>query len=619
MRKRPLAPAQDDQRVQLRNILTFLAVWVLAFVTRLVYLQQLKRSPLFEVLMGDAAGYDAWAREIAGGDWLGKTVFYQAPLYPYFLGTWYSIAGTSRWTLSLLQILLGATSCVWLGMAGRRFFSPAVGTIAAVFLALYPSAIYFDVLVQKTVLDSFLVTLLLFLLSLLTLRPSRPFVWFLTGLTLAWLALSRENALVLPVVIGGWSSVFFRYHSWRHRLQWVALMILGMAILLLPVGWRNYHVGGGFRLTTSQFGPNLYIGNNPNANGRYVPLRAGHGNVVYERRDATDLAEEKVGKQLSPAEVSSFWTNEAVGYVRQHPTDWLRLLARKFFFTWNAYEISDTDDQYLASRWSPLLRFVTRVFHFGVICPMAAVGIALWHDRRRVWLLYLMLAAYALSVIVFYVLARYRYPLVPILLLFAAAGVIEVYRRLRKNDLFGLTLAGIIAVITGAFVNWPTGVANDLNATALYNLGVAQLKLGRLEEAAEFSRQALKVNPNHWGAHNTLGRVDAARRDHVAAAAEFQQALQLAPQSAELHNNLGDSYVELHRLADAANEFREAIRLDANSAEPHNGLAVALVGMGQLDEAGNEFRRAMELKPEWPDAKRNYDLLQQLQSQRGAK
>src|SRR4051794_12731517 len=122
MRKRPLAPAQTDEQVRLRNVLTFMAVWVLAFVTRLVYLQQLKRSPLFGVLMGDAAGYDAWAREIARGDWLGKTVFYQAPLYPYFLGTWYIIAGTSRWALSLFQIVLGATSCVWLGMAGRRFF-----------------------------------------------------------------------------------------------------------------------------------------------------------------------------------------------------------------------------------------------------------------------------------------------------------------------------------------------------------------------------------------------------------------------------------------------------------------------------------------------------------------
>jgi hypothetical protein len=102
MRGKSAELAQQTRRVWLRHILTFSGVWVLAFVVRLVYLQQLKRSPLFDVFMGDAAGYDAWAREIAAGDWLGKTVFYQAPLYPYFLGTWYTVAGTSRWGSSLL-------------------------------------------------------------------------------------------------------------------------------------------------------------------------------------------------------------------------------------------------------------------------------------------------------------------------------------------------------------------------------------------------------------------------------------------------------------------------------------------------------------------------------------
>ncbi len=35
--------------------------------------------------MGDSRAYDEWARRIAAGDWIGREVFYQAPLYPYFL------------------------------------------------------------------------------------------------------------------------------------------------------------------------------------------------------------------------------------------------------------------------------------------------------------------------------------------------------------------------------------------------------------------------------------------------------------------------------------------------------------------------------------------------------
>jgi hypothetical protein len=44
---------------------------------------QIRSAPFFTVLMGDSHGYDEWAQRIAGGEWLGHEVFYQAPLYPY--------------------------------------------------------------------------------------------------------------------------------------------------------------------------------------------------------------------------------------------------------------------------------------------------------------------------------------------------------------------------------------------------------------------------------------------------------------------------------------------------------------------------------------------------------
>jgi hypothetical protein len=65
--------------------------------------------------------------------------------------------------------------------------------------------------------------------------------------------------------------------------------------------------GGGFFLTTSQFGPNFYIGNNPSADGTYQSLRFGRGAPEFERQDATELAEAtRSAARLSPAEVSSF-------------------------------------------------------------------------------------------------------------------------------------------------------------------------------------------------------------------------------------------------------------------------------------------------------------------------
>jgi hypothetical protein len=57
-----------------------IAIFLVALVFRIVHVWLLRRSPFFDVLLGDAHGYDEWARRIAGGEWIGRDVFYQAPL-----------------------------------------------------------------------------------------------------------------------------------------------------------------------------------------------------------------------------------------------------------------------------------------------------------------------------------------------------------------------------------------------------------------------------------------------------------------------------------------------------------------------------------------------------------
>src|SRR5689334_10751104 len=84
------APA-DARRVtaasdRMRAALPWLVLWTAAFGVRLTYVIELRDAPIARILIGDALAYDAWARAIAAGDWLGHEVFYQAPLYPYFLG-----------------------------------------------------------------------------------------------------------------------------------------------------------------------------------------------------------------------------------------------------------------------------------------------------------------------------------------------------------------------------------------------------------------------------------------------------------------------------------------------------------------------------------------------------
>ena len=210
---------------------------------------------------------------------------------------------------------------------------------------------------------------------------------FLAGVVLGLLALTRENALLLALPVLAWFVLGGRRAAsadspTTQRRTWVGglAFLAGCALVLLPVGVRNYAVGGEFLLTTSQFGPNFYIGNHAGATGLYESLVPGHGSAADERADAVRMAEEASGRTLSPSEVSSFWTARALDFIRTEPGAWLRLLARKLALTFNAVEIADTESQEVYAEWSSLLR-VLAFFSFGVVLCGAAFGACLTIKR----------------------------------------------------------------------------------------------------------------------------------------------------------------------------------------------------------------------------------------------
>src|SRR5438552_17509625 len=166
------------------------AIFAVALAVRLVHLWQIRRAPFFTVLLGDSRAYDEWAQRLAGGDWIGHEVFYQAPVYPYFLGLLYAIGGRHLLLVRLVQAFVGSAACVLLGLAARRLFSVRAGLAAGLMLALYAPAIFFDGLIQKSVLDVFFVCLSLWLMSELIAAPSggrTPLLWLALGLAMGGL------------------------------------------------------------------------------------------------------------------------------------------------------------------------------------------------------------------------------------------------------------------------------------------------------------------------------------------------------------------------------------------------------------------------------------------------
>ncbi len=602
----PAAPAAPPQPKASPGQITWAlaGVFAVALAVRLFHIWQIRSAPFFSLLIGDAKSYDAWAQRIAAGDWIGREVFYQAPLYPYFLGATYVLLGRDLVLVRILQVLLGAGTCAVLAAAVRQWFGERAGRAAGLILALYAPAIFFDALLQKTVLDAFFLAWLLLALALFDRRTAAGPA-LLAGIALGCLILTRENALVFLPLVLVWMTV-------RGRRAPVPLLafLLGATTVLAPVALRNRAVGGELHLTTSQLGPNLYIGNSAEATGTYVPLRSGRGDAAHERQDATELAEAALGRSLSPSEVSGYWRKRALEWISSHPGRWLALTAKKLMLVCNAREAVDTEDLDTQAGWSAPLRIGSLLLHFGVLAPLGFLGMWLTRERwRELWLLYAMGAIYAGSVVLFYVLARYRYPLVLLLIPFAGAGLVELpawWRRSGASERWRGTALFAAALL---LCNWPLLSAATMRSTAHYNIGRSLQEEGRTDAATAEYRLALELWPGHAGAHSNLGVLLAARGEHEEALEHYLEAVRLEPGLATARASLGIELASRGRLREAVECFEIALRLAPRDATVLYDLGLALASVGEKDRAIATLGEALRIRPAYADAHNNLGVL----------
>ena len=579
-----------------------ITIFAIAFILRLLYLYQIQSIPLFDHLAGDGRTYDEWAQRIAAGDWLGSGVFYQAPLYPYFLGLLQFFFGHNLWLIRFLQIILGSLSCVLIFLVGQKLFSRVAGIATGLILACYAPAIFFDALIEKSNLDLFLLSLLLFLL-IGAMQRQHWSHWLSAGAVLGLLGLTRENALILVVVVPSWIAVYFSVQSLQTRAAWTGLFLGGLLLILLPVGLRNFAVGGEFKLTTSQFGANFFIGNNPRADGTYGSVHRIIGEPQLEGNDAARLAEREAGRKMTSGEVSNFWLQKSLSYIRAQPLEWFKLLTKKWLMVWNAREVEDSDDFYIYSHWSWLLTCLGWINHFGVLAPLAVVGAWLTRNQwRRLWLLYSIVVCFALSVAVFYVFGRYRFPLVPLLALCAGAALAQSPILFRNQDRRSLLGISTVLLLSALIVNWPVYGIKGPGSAGFNNLSNAYYKQGKVSEAINSARQALVVRPDAGVAYYNLGNLYAGQGQFDLAKQYFERAMELYPNYADVRSNYGQLIAERGDLETGISYFRKAIELNPSISRAHLNLGVALAKLGRIDEAIAPLQQAVRLSPDSPEA-----------------
>lgn len=597
-------PSMPRQRHHLASVQLVL---LLACLLRLLHWLAVRVTPLFSHPVLDSQEYDRWAREIVGGNVWGSETFFQAPLYPYFVGGIYRLFGFSLDAVYLVQIGFAVAGCWALYRAGSRLLDADLGIAAAFLLAVNPVVIFYDVQLLKT---SLAVTVTAFLLWALAVAWTghRAAPWLVVGLLFGVLSLLRENSLLLAplfLALALWPQESSRPVSRRRSraggFTRAAVWSLGLIAVLLPVAWRNFQIGGDFLPTTFQGGVNFYIGNNPEADGTYRPLVAGRQIPFFERTESVRLAQEATGRDLSSAEVSRYWLGRSLAWARSDPGAFLELQWRKLRLYWSFYEWPDAVDFYYTRRLSPALWPPWP--EFGALVLLAVVGFGLlWlqPQAQRFVPILLFLLLTMVSTVIFFIFSRYRLTAIPPLILLAAFPVRALILAQRKKWPQEKWLYGALLIISCLV---PRGLGYQPRWDMVhYNLGRVAQERGDPETATHHYRETLHHDPESFLACLNLGNFAARAHRLDEARAWYERALALRPDSDDALTNLGGVALQTGDLEAARRYLDTALDLNPRHANALQIRALLALTTGELDAARTYIYRLRAVAPGHPQA-----------------
>ncbi len=380
----------------------------------------------------DEPEYFEIAQNVAQGQGFafhGQPTAYRDLLFPATAGWLMRLFGSVH-VVFYLQLLLDLGTALMLFVWVRRKFSARAAVIIAGAWLLYPAAILYTSLFLTETLFVFLWVLALYI-------TIPPFTGGLRGaalgITLGLLLLTRATGALLAVAI----LIHLLYHR---RVRAAFIVIAVMFVVILPWMLRNSATVNRFALNTNT-GINLYLGNNPHATGAYrfddavtAPLDFEHTTETKRDLRATQLA---------------------LDYARSHPIETLKLWPKKFAFFWST-------DMALWAHYAPqpntslagtlrdvppwMLIITALAYAIMVLAGIAGLGLVSHLPWRGFLLLQLGLGT--LSALITYGLPRYHAPMLPALLLGAAAlstpGAWQQASRIQRVGVIGISVLFLV-------------------------------------------------------------------------------------------------------------------------------------------------------------------------------
>ncbi|MBP2681914.1 MAG: Tetratricopeptide 2 repeat protein, partial [Candidatus Krumholzibacteriota bacterium] len=442
---------------------------------------------------------------------------------------------------------------------------------------------------------------------------------FLVGLS----SLARANILLFLFVVVAWTLFVSRE---TRRVRKALVVAAAAAIAIAPATIHNYLAARDFVLITSNGGVNFYIGNSEEATGIFYPVAG----ITFETEEATRSHVERLfGRDMKPSEISNYWFGKSVDFIRSHPMQEIGLLLKKTAIFFNGYEVPQIESYDIARAKYPILRFL----FFSTA-----------REWRKYFLVYGYVFSYALSIVLFFVTARYRIQTAPVFCLFAGYALVEVlpgaFRRAGKHvkSLFVFLLI-IFVTRPGLFalpakdIEWRERIHE---ARRLSELGKRAAALEEIDKAVELHPEvaesyvqraiiykeagnyfkaiddyskSLRLIPDQPNVRYDLAQALRQLKMYKPAIEEYQKAIALDPVKAEAYNNLGITYMEMGEPGKAIESFEKVIQIDSRYAKAYSNLGAALAENGDTGRAIAVLEDAIRVNPGYANSYKNLAMV----------
>ena len=176
------------------------------------------------------------------------------------------------------------------------------------------------------------------------------------------------------------------------------------------------------------------------------------------------------------------------------------------------------------------------------------------------------------AIIGFFILGRYREPLVPLLILFAAGGMPVLINMLRSRDWASFRTPIGVTIVSIVVCNLPIHDESMLNASSYMNAGVAAGMNDDLRESIDYLLNAIDAEPGLAEAYANLGRAYEQSNEPQKAIRCYQQALAIDPLLEPVDTWLGSLFEVMDEPAEAMESYQRALRKNPFDEVAQQGL-----------------------------------------------